>query len=300
MSACVRRSRFLRNNFAFIVSVRTLSRRGPLLCTPGGSTGEQSNWEEPPSRDSEEDYEYEIKKRILNASLRYVHDHGWTITTLSKGAESEGYPSIAHGMFPRGGAELVHHLYATWNAQLAATLRQEVVASQQLESERTRQQDGAERLQEEPADGDRKKSTTEFISNAVETRLRMIIPYMDKWPQAMAILALPQNAPEAMKNLLNLTDDIWYYAGDRSADFNWYTKRLALAGVYKSTELCMIQDKSVDYTDTWDFLDRRLEDLKQAGKLARKVTEGGQVAGESFWGLTQLACNLAGMNSYKR
>jgi ubiquinone biosynthesis protein COQ9 len=34
----------------------------------------------------------------------------------------------------------------------------------------------------------------------------------------MAMLALPPNAPEAFSNLLNLTDEIWYYAGDSSTD----------------------------------------------------------------------------------
>lgn len=34
----------------------------------------------------------------------------------------------------------------------------------------------------------------------------------------MAIQALPQNAVESWKNLLNLSDEIWYYAGDRSVD----------------------------------------------------------------------------------
>ena len=36
--------------------------------------------------------------------------------------------------------------------------------------------------------------------------------------QAMGIMTLPPNAPEALSNLLNLTDEIWYYAGDRSTD----------------------------------------------------------------------------------
>ena len=64
----------------------------------------------------------------------------------------------------------------------------------------------------------RKPKTREFIRDAVETRLRMIVPYIDTWPQAMAIQALPQNAVESWTNLANLVDEIWYYAGDRSVD----------------------------------------------------------------------------------
>ena len=47
-----------------------------------------------------------------------------------------------------------------------------------------------------------------------------------------------------MNNLQELVDDIWFYAGDRSVDFSWYTKRALLACVYKSTEFYMLQDES--------------------------------------------------------
>jgi len=32
----------------------------------------------------------------------------------------------------------------------------------------------------------------------------------------MSMMALPTNAPTALKNLTRMVDDIWYYAGDRS------------------------------------------------------------------------------------
>lgn len=56
------------------------------------------------------------------------------------------------------------------------------------------------------------------IAYAVETRLRMIEPYLSHWPQALAIMTLPPNVPTSLANLLTLVDDIWYYAGDRSVD----------------------------------------------------------------------------------
>ena len=48
-----------------------------------------------------------------------------------------------------------------------------------------------------------------------------------------------------------------------SPDYSWYSKRLTLLGVYKSTELAMMQDSDLnDFKSTWDFLDRRFEDLR--------------------------------------
>ncbi len=51
----------------------------------------------------------------------------------------------------------------------------------------------------------------------------------------MAIKAHPSNLPDSLERLALMLDEIWYQAGDRSVDFNWYTKRAMLAGVYCST-----------------------------------------------------------------
>ena len=59
-----------------------------------------------------------------------------------------------------------------------------------------------------------------------------------------------------------------------SYQFNWYTKRVSLAAVYKSTELCFIQDQSDDFHNTWEFLDRRLGDLALFGKCVKSVQQG--------------------------
>ena len=54
--------------------------------------------------------------------------------------------------------------------------------------------------------------------------------------------------------------------------FNYYTKRASLAAVYKATELHMIQDSSEDFQETWHFLDRRLSNLAEFGKIVRQVS----------------------------
>jgi rpsU-divergently transcribed protein len=71
----------------------------------------------------------------------------------------------------------------------------------------------------------RSKLPAEFIRGAVEKRLRMIMPYINKWPQALGIMSLPPNAPSALANLLTLVDDICYYAGDRSVDVSHSNSR---------------------------------------------------------------------------
>lgn len=77
--------------------------------------------EEPPSDDQ---YEQNIKLKILDASLPFVLDLGWSQEALVKGAESLGYPGVTHGIFLRGGADLVHHFYQGCNKKLALNLKE--------------------------------------------------------------------------------------------------------------------------------------------------------------------------------
>ncbi|XP_052817424.1 ubiquinone biosynthesis protein COQ9, mitochondrial-like [Mya arenaria] len=233
--------------------------------------------------DEGEETEYETKLRILKSSLPFVHQHGWTSNALAQGAEMEGLPGIAHGLFPKGGVELVFYFYTDCNKQLANQLAEKV--QQEKEAEATQAGSGSG------------PKIRPFIRDAVETRLRMIIPYMDKWPQAMGIMALPQNAPGALVHLKDLTDEIWYHAGDQSTDFNWYTKRAILAALYKSTEVYMVQDKSEDYQQTWEFLDRRMANLTNFGKITRSGQEMGTVMQEACKGLAIVGRNILGANS---
>ena len=66
-------------------------------------------------------------------------------------------------------------------------------------------------------------------------------------------------------------DAIWHAAGDRTADFSWYTKRAILAGVYGSTLLFWLRDDEGDDAATLAFLDRRLDGVGRIGRLRRKA-----------------------------
>ncbi|KAK3879403.1 hypothetical protein Pcinc_016023 [Petrolisthes cinctipes] len=210
-----------------------------------GSTSEGDTY-----TDTEEG-EHEVRQQILDAALPFVHSYGWTQESIIQGAESLGYSGMAHGLFPGGGVDLVNYFYKECNKKLEHSLTQktnEIIDNPQL-----------------------KKGTTAFISEAVEERLRMNTEYITSWHKALALHASPLNTPQALDNIGSLVDAIWYHAGDRSHDFNWYTKRGLLAAVYKSSELCMLQDKSDDFQDTWDFMNRRLSDVHKVGKCFREV-----------------------------
>jgi ubiquinone biosynthesis protein COQ9 len=83
--------------------------------------------------------------------------------------------------------------------------------------------------------------------------------------QALALMAQPSHLPTAFSELSSLSDEIWFLSGDTSVDTSWYTKRASLSAIYAATELFMTTDKSSNFQDTRQFLDRRFMDVQIVG-----------------------------------
>ncbi|MBX6376726.1 MAG: COQ9 family protein, partial [Acetobacteraceae bacterium] len=89
---------------------------------------------------------------------------------------------------------------------------------------------------------------------------------------ALALLALPWNAGAAARCTARTVDAIWYAAGDRSADFSWYTRRASLAAIYAATLAYWLRpeadgaDPEEHLAATLAFLDRRMADLARMAK----------------------------------
>jgi ubiquinone biosynthesis protein COQ9 len=112
------------------------------------------------------------------------------------------------------------------------------------------------------------------ITALVEARLAAIGPNREALRRALAILAMPQNLVRAAKLGWHAADLMWRAAGDTATDYNHYTKRTILAGVYAATVTVFLDDESEGHADTRAFLGRRIEGIMQfektkAGFLAR-------------------------------
>lgn len=89
-------------------------------------------------------------------------------------------------------------------------------------------------------------------------RLEVMAPAREAVRTGLSILAMPQNLPLALKAGWRSADLMWRIAGDTATDYNHYTKRLILSGVYASTLLVWLDDQSEDWSESGAFLDRRL------------------------------------------
>ncbi|HYC94721.1 MAG TPA: COQ9 family protein [Sphingomicrobium sp.] len=106
----------------------------------------------------------------------------------------------------------------------------------------------------------------ERIRALIWYRLEVMAPAREAVRTGLSILAMPQNLPLALKAGWRSADLMWRLAGDTATDYNHYTKRLILSGVYASTLLAWLDDQSEGWSETGAFLDRRLADVMRFEK----------------------------------
>ncbi len=115
-----------------------------------------------------------------------------------------------------------------------------------------------------PAPGER---VPDRVRAVIAARLASLRPAKEAVRRGVGILiAHPATATRVTARTI---DAVWHAAGDRSADWNWYSKRAILAGVYSATLLYWMRDESDDDAATLSFLDRRLAGVGRLGRLRR-------------------------------
>lgn len=175
--------------------------------------------------------------RLLDATLPHVPFDGWTRRAIALGAEdAEMADGEGPRLFPGGPAEMVSFFVAQGDRAMV-----EELSRIDLESLRVR----------------------ERIASAVRIRLNLVAAHREAVLKAVAL----QAGPTGLKALYRTVDAIWRATGDTATDFNFYTKRFLLAGVYSSTLLCWLNDTSADHAATWEFLDRRIANVMTIQKL---------------------------------
>lgn len=187
------------------------------------------------------------REAVLMAALPHVPFEGFTDKVLKRAAADVGVPkdAIAH-LFPQGSLSLVE-VFSEW----ADTEMARQLANTKLASLKVR----------------------ERIASAVKARIAVLRPHKEAARRAAAFLTLPPNAPTGMKLLYRTVDAIWRGIGDTSTDFNFYTKRAILAGVYSATLMRWFSDTSDDEEATDAFLERRIADVMRFEKFKAHIRE---------------------------
>jgi ubiquinone biosynthesis protein COQ9 len=203
--------------------------------------------EKPPFPDADP----EIRDRLADTMAANAAFDGWTQTVLAAAGRGLGLPEgEAERLFPAGPPGVLEHLASRSDRRMVADLEAVVESA------------GVAGLK-----------VHERIRTAVRLRIEKHGGEREAARRALSLLAMPPNAGLALKMLYRTVDAIWYAAGDTSVDFNFYTKRATLAGVYSATLLFWLNDRSEGAQATWDFLDRRLDDVMKIEKLKARLRE---------------------------
>lgn len=186
-----------------------------------------------------------LRDKILEAALPHIPFDGWTMQAMRRGARDIGLTdSDALRAFPYGGADMIVHFGDLSDRRMVVEMERRGVASMKIR---------------------------ERIATAVRVRLEQATPHKDAVRRAMTVMALPTNAPWALRSLYRTVDAIWIAAGDTATDWNYYSKRGLLAGVLSTTVLCWLDDKSDGNAVTWAFLDRRIANVMSIPRITERV-----------------------------
>jgi ubiquinone biosynthesis protein COQ9 len=187
----------------------------------------------------------EQRDRLLEAALVHVPFDGWSRRSLSAGAADLGLePGLARRLFPRAGDDLLVQVERWADRQMLARVGQ-------LDELRVR----------------------ERIAQLVRARLEILGPHREAMRRATAARLLPSNGLAACGSLWRTVDLMWAAAGDDARDASYYTKRSLLAAVWTATFLFWLEDRSEGFQDTWAFLDRRIDNVMQIGRLRARFDD---------------------------
>ena len=186
------------------------------------------------------------RQRLLTAILNHVPFDGWSETALQAAGQETGIPTERMlNAFPGGAKDVLILWHEVADQEMIAAM-----ASPEIAHLRTR----------------------ERVAAAIRIRLEANMAHREAVRAGCTVLLLPQNAAIATRLLYNTVNAIWYAIGDKSTDYNFYTKRALLAGVYSATVMYWLNDKSPDCAATWNFLERRIADVMRVPQLVSQAT----------------------------
>lgn len=184
------------------------------------------------------------RDRLIEAMLPDIAFDGWSHAALRVAARQAGMPiTEAEALFPRGAPDLVAG-FSRWADR--------------------RMLDWFEAAPSEAA------GASARIKRALELRFEIVSPWREAVRRGLAVLALPPHAALGLSLVYETVDGMWYAAGDTATDFSFYTKRATLAGIYTATLLYWLEDRSEDFADTREFIDRRLAGVARFGEARQR------------------------------
>jgi ubiquinone biosynthesis protein COQ9 len=114
------------------------------------------------------------------------------------------------------------------------------------------------------------KKIREQIALALEIRLMEVVS-KNVTLNNSAFFMIPTNILTGNESACHTCDLIWKYTGDKSTDFNYYTKRGLLLPVYLSARAFYFADDSKNHQATREFIKNALDNIINIASFKNKI-----------------------------
>lgn len=186
------------------------------------------------------------KSKVLELFLENAAFDGWSKHSLTHSVEQAGLDkNYAEILFPKGVDDIVCYYIDSLNKQL----EEKILNMPDFTALKVRDK----------------------ITTLVWERIQLMHPHKLAIKQLSYYFSHPVNFCLASQCAWSTVDAMWHTAKDVSVDFNYYTKRATLLGVYSTTLLYWLKDTSEDANDTKGFLSRRINNVMEFHKQKSKA-----------------------------
>jgi ubiquinone biosynthesis protein COQ9 len=192
----------------------------------------------------------DLRRRLAPAIADAAVFDGWSAEAVAQAAAATGTdPALAAFAFRDGAMAMI----AAWIGHVDATMADGVGA----------QGVGGGALSN--------MKIRDRITRLVWARLEAVAGREEALIRALTIMAMPQNLAASTRLGWRSADAMWRLAGDTATDYNHYTKRAILGGIYAATLHVFARDKSADKAETRAFLDRRIDGIMRFEKAKAQM-----------------------------
>ena len=184
------------------------------------------------------------KQLILKNFLKNAAFDGWNETCLKLATQKAGFEEgYQHLLFPNGIKDLTKLFHQNLNQEMK---------NQFLDCTLNK--------------------AHEKIIYLLELKIKLYQPHKEAVRALMKYNLNPLNILTAKLMLWDSCNIMWYLAGDRATDYNYYSKRILLASIYSSSILYWLNDDSEDYQQTKAFIRNRINNILSLGKVKKSIT----------------------------
>ncbi|MEO0061843.1 MAG: hypothetical protein RLZZ08_403 [Pseudomonadota bacterium] len=189
----------------------------------------------------------DLRLQLAPELARSAAFDGWSDEALAQAAAMAGLdPAVARLAFPGGAMDMIDAWIASIDDAMQRHFAGDLLAGMKVRDR---------------------------ITALITFRIDSVAGMEESLRRAWAVQSLPQNLLRTTKISWRSADAMWRLAGDVATDYNHYTKRATLAGIYTATLAVFMGDDSDGKAETRAFLARRIEGIMQFEKAKARLLQ---------------------------